>query len=87
MVITIPDVGLTEQEVRQELALTLFQQDRATLAKAADIAGVTRLDFQRLLAERAIPVHYGLTDLADDLQGLPDQYPDAAAVPRSPDRA
>ena len=87
MVITIPDVGLTEQEVRQELALALFQQDRATLAKAADIAGITRLDFQRLLAARSIPVHYGLTDLADDLQGLHDQYPAAAEVQPTPDRA
>jgi predicted HTH domain antitoxin len=87
MVITIPDVGLTEQEVRQELALALFKQDRATLAKAANIAGVTRLDFQRLLAERSIPVHYGLTDLADDLHGLDDQYSAAAGLPPSSNQA
>ena len=74
MVIEIPDTGLTAEELRQELAVALFQQNRATLAKAADIAGVTRLDFQRVLAERAIPVHYDLTDLAEDLQGLDDQY-------------
>ena len=74
MVIEIPDVGLTEQELRQELAVALFQQHHATLAKAADVAGLTRLDFQRLLAARQIPVHYGLDEWAEDLQGLADQY-------------
>ena len=74
MGIEIPDVGLTEQELRQELAVALFQQNRATLAKAADIVGITRLDFQRLLAARQIPVHYGLDDPAEDIQGLRDQY-------------
>ena len=74
MLIEIPDVGLTEQELRQELAVALFQQRRATLAKAAEIAGVTRLDFQRILAERQISVHYGLDEWARDLQGLRKQY-------------
>jgi predicted HTH domain antitoxin len=74
MLIEIPDVGLTEQELRRELAVALFQQRRATLAKAADIAGVTRLDFQRILAARQLPVHYGLDEWARDLQGLREQY-------------
>ena len=74
MLIEIPDVGLTEQELREELAIALFQQNRATLAKAADIAGMSRLDFQRRLADREIPVHYGLDDLTADMQGLP--HPD-----------
>ena len=74
MIIAIPDVGLTEQELRQELAMALFQQNRATLANAADIAGITRLDFQRLLADRQIPVHYGLDDLAQDMRGLDEQH-------------
>lgn len=74
MVITVPDVGLTEQELRQELAVALFQQNLATLAKAADVAGMTRLDFQRLLAARQIPVHYEIDDLAHDVQGLYEQY-------------
>lgn len=80
MVIEIPDVGLTEQELRQELAVALFQQNRATLAKAAEIAGLTRLDFQRLLAARQIPVHYGLDEWAEDLQGLHDQYDSTSSI-------
>jgi predicted HTH domain antitoxin len=76
IVIEIPDVGLTEQQLRQELAVALFEQRHATLAKAADVAGLTRLDFQRLLAGRGIPVHYGLDEWAEDVQGLRDQSTD-----------
>lgn len=74
MIIKIPDVGLTEQELRQELAVVLFQRHRATLAKAAEVAGLTRFEFQHLLAVRQIPVHYGLDEWAEDVQGLRDQY-------------
>ncbi len=73
VMLEIPDVGLSAQELRQELALALFQQDRATLAKAARIAGVSRLAFQTLLADRQIPVHYGLDDLKVDIDGLRQQ--------------
>ena len=74
MVIEIPDVGLSEQELRRELAVALFQQHLATLAKGAEISGLTRLDFQRLLAARRIPVHFGLDEWAEDLQGVREQY-------------
>jgi predicted HTH domain antitoxin len=74
MIIEIPDVGLTEQELRQVLAIVLFQQHRATLAKAAEVVALTRLDFQHLLAARQIPAYYGLDEWAEDLQGLRKQY-------------
>jgi predicted HTH domain antitoxin len=70
MIITLPEIDMSEQEIKQELAISLFQHDRVTLAKAAEIADVSRLDFQRLLAQRAIPVHYSVDDFEDDLRGL-----------------
>ena len=70
MIITLPEIDMPEQEIKQELALSLFQHDRVTLAKAAEIASMTRLDFQRLLAQRNIPVHYTVEDFEDDLRGL-----------------
>jgi predicted HTH domain antitoxin len=73
MLIEISDVGLTAQELRQELAVALYQQCRTTPAKAAEIAEVT-LDFQHILAARQIPVRYGLDVWARDLQGLREQY-------------
>jgi predicted HTH domain antitoxin len=71
--ITIPDdvlacSGLTEHELRQELAIALFQVDRLTLAQAARLAGKPQLEFQKVLASRRIPNHYGLEELEEDLQ-------------------
>jgi predicted HTH domain antitoxin len=59
---------LGEKELKAELALTLFQQDRLTLGQAAALACISQLDFQRLLAQRKIPIHYGFEQLEQDLE-------------------
>jgi predicted HTH domain antitoxin len=48
--------------------LTLFQQNRLTLAQASRLAEVTQLAFQALLAERQIPIHYGIDEFREDLR-------------------
>jgi predicted HTH domain antitoxin len=58
---------LSEAELLREIAVTLFQQDRLTLAQAASFAEITQLEMQRILASRRIPLHYGLEDLEQDL--------------------
>ena len=75
MPVTIPDevlaaAHITEPELRRELALTLFQQDRLTLAQASRLAAMGQLEFQALLAERQIPIHYGIEEFHDDLRTL-----------------
>jgi predicted HTH domain antitoxin len=62
MSVTLPDdllqsTGLTEAELKAELALALFQRELLTLGQAAVIAALPLLDFQRLLALRRIPLH------------------------------
>jgi predicted HTH domain antitoxin len=59
--------NLSEAELRRELALALFQQERLTLAQAAGLAEMPHLDFQRLLSSRRIPLHYGVEELEQDL--------------------
>jgi len=61
---------MTEDELRQELAVLLFQKERLTLGQAARLAGLDRLRFQHILASRDIPVHYGVADFEDDLRTL-----------------
>jgi predicted HTH domain antitoxin len=73
MVLQIPDEVLLEQqfsveELKTELAIALFQQDRLSLSLAAKLAGLPRLAFQRLLASREIPIHYSVPDWGEDLQ-------------------
>jgi predicted HTH domain antitoxin len=50
---------LTEEEARLALAVGLFAEEGLTLAQAARFAGLDFLAFQRELALREIPVHYG----------------------------
>jgi len=75
MTITIPDTaiqkaGLTEASIKLEIALMLFQMDTLTLAQAANIAGLHRMQFQEELARREIPIHYGVNELEEDLKTL-----------------
>lgn len=58
---------LSADELRREIAILLFQQERLTLGQAAELAGAVQLDFQRMLAERGIAVHYGVAEFEDDL--------------------
>jgi predicted HTH domain antitoxin len=73
MTLTLPDdllraTRLTEAELQIELALALFGIERLTLGQAALLAGLPQLDFQRLLASRNIPLHYGIEAMEQDLQ-------------------
>ncbi len=75
MPVTIPDevltaAHITEPELRQELALALFQQERLTLAQASCLAGMDQLAFQAVLAERRVPIHYGIEEFRADLRTL-----------------
>ena len=75
MPVTISDEVLTaahisEPELKQELAVTLFQQERLTLAQASRLAEMTQLAFQALLADRQIPIHYGVEEFREDVRTL-----------------
>lgn len=64
------EAGLTEEELRREIAIFLFQSERLTLAQAARFCGCPRISFQRELAQRRIPQHYDVDDLQQDLGTL-----------------
>lgn len=77
MSITIPDdvlqaAHMSEDELRQEIAILLFQRGRLTLAQGSRLAGMTQLRFQHLLASRRIPVHYDVEEFEQDLKTLGD---------------
>jgi predicted HTH domain antitoxin len=75
MPVTISDevlvaAHISELELKRELALTLFQQERLTLAQASRFSEMSQLAFQALLAERQIPIHYGVEEFRQDLRTL-----------------
>ena len=61
---------MTPEELRRELAVSLFQQGKLSFAKAREMAGMTVWAFQQLLGSRGIPVHYGVEDYEEDLTTL-----------------
>ncbi|MBE9009712.1 UPF0175 family protein [Pseudanabaenaceae cyanobacterium LEGE 13415] len=62
--------GLSEPELLLELIVLLFQKEKLTLARASRLAGMTQIQFQQLLAERKIPIHYDVKDLQEDIASL-----------------
>lgn len=76
MVLKVPDnlletAGISEREARVELACRLFHIGRLDLWPAAQLAGLTRVDFEDELSRRGIPIFRPtIADLQDDLNTL-----------------
>ncbi len=75
MPVTIPDeiletAQLKPEEILRELAVLLYAQERLSLAQAARLAQMGRVQFYHLLASRDIPLKFGSEDLDADLATL-----------------
>jgi predicted HTH domain antitoxin len=75
MVIEVPDtdlrgIAMTQAGLKIELAVALFEQDKLSLGKARELAGMTLVEFQRELALRQIPLHFDVEDLKQDVATL-----------------
>jgi predicted HTH domain antitoxin len=68
-VLRIRDPGLGEIEESQQ-AYHKKNRMAVTIALASRLAEMTQREFQHLLAERHIPVHYGIDEFRQDLQTL-----------------
>jgi predicted HTH domain antitoxin len=64
--------GFSENELFLEIVIMLFRQDKISLGKASELVGLHRMQFQKLLADRGICVHYDVTEFQDDLNNLQD---------------
>lgn len=61
---------MTEEEMTQELAVLLFQKGKISLGHAAELAGMSYLQFQMLLASRRIPVYSDIAEFEQDMRTL-----------------
>ena len=73
MIIEIPDQiinqsGLSAEEIMLKVALVLFQEEKLTLGQASRFAGLHQYEFQKELAARNLPIHYGEADYKNDLE-------------------
>jgi predicted HTH domain antitoxin len=76
MTISIPDEileDITAEEIKLDIALSLFVRGKVSIGKAARIAEMNRFQFQSILTERKIPV-IQYTDLDEELQRLKKTY-------------
>ena len=75
MSLVIPDeflqtAHISVADLKLEIAILLFQQEKITLGTASQFAGMNQLEFQRILGGRKIPIHYGVEDFRQDLRTL-----------------
>lgn len=75
MSVTISDdlmaaTPLSSRQMAVELALELYQREKLSLGKAAEMAGMERFDFQVLLGERGLYLTLDVDDLEEDLATL-----------------
>ncbi len=75
MSLIIPDeflqtAHISEAELKLEIAILLFKQEKITLGTASQFANLNQLEFQRILGSRKIPIHYGVEEFKQDLKTL-----------------
>jgi len=62
--------NLSEQELKVEVAIMLYVQNRLSFGQARKLAGVGYFEFEKLLFDRHIPAHYDVDDFEDDLKTI-----------------
>jgi len=61
---------MTPQEMKQELAITLYERGKLSFGKACELAGMSVGAFQQLLGRRGIAILYDLPEYHEDLATL-----------------
>jgi predicted HTH domain antitoxin len=67
---TLQAARMSASELKQEIAIFLFQKNKLTLGQASRLAEMNQLQFQHVLASRQIALHYEVVDFEADLATL-----------------
>ncbi|MBD2437513.1 UPF0175 family protein [Nostoc sp. FACHB-110] len=75
MSVVIPDdilraARMTEDELKLEIAIMLYKQEKISSGKARAWTGLTVIEFQHELAKRGLCINYDVKDFAADIQTL-----------------
>jgi len=75
MSVVIPDdilqsSKMTEDELRLEIAIMLYKQEKISSGKARAWTGLTVIEFQHELAKRGLCINYDVEDLQADVKTL-----------------
>ena len=61
---------MTADELKVELAVTLYSAKRLSIGKSRELAGMSLWQFRQLLASRGVAAHLDEEDLDDDVANL-----------------
>jgi predicted HTH domain antitoxin len=61
---------MTEDELKLEIAILLYQQGKISSGKVRDWTGITVIEFQHELAKRGLHINYDVEDFQSDMQTL-----------------
>ncbi|MDQ7053939.1 MAG: UPF0175 family protein [candidate division KSB1 bacterium] len=61
---------MTYKELRQEIAVMLYEKEKLALGQASQFAGMSQMQFQNLIASRHIPIHYDIEELEQDFETI-----------------
>lgn len=75
MTLNVPNEVLTaisksEQEFLIDFAAFLYEKQIYSMGQARKVAGLDLISFQKELAKRNVYLHYGIEDLATDLETI-----------------
>lgn len=60
-----------KKDIKTSLAIHLYQQEKLTIGKAAQLCDLSRYDFERLLSENRIPIsNLTIDDIIHDSEKL-----------------
>ncbi len=68
--ISFDSARISVPEVKVELAVALYVQQRLSLGKASELAAMSRWEFRHLLASRRIAPHYDVQEVDEDVATL-----------------
>lgn len=57
-------------EATRLLALELYREDKVSLGRAAELSQIPVEQFMEFLAQRGVPLHYGVKELDEDRRTL-----------------
>lgn len=75
MSVVIPDnilqaTKMTEDELRLEIAIMLYKQEKISSGKVRAWTGLTVIEFQHELAKRGLYINYDVEDFQSDVKTL-----------------
>lgn len=58
------------KEALKSIAIELYREGKISMGKAAEIAGVSKIEMMGILREKEVPLQYSEEDLEEDLKAL-----------------